>query len=159
MSASIARILKIRHVLEESSRLELARRVALATQIEGAQEREIASWHESRLQVLETVVDESLPEQQRAHRRSLEWTNAKSATVRRQMLWAMAEAAESRVIEARMIFLGCRTARQQVESLLEADEARARDEQERRTQRDLDEWFSFKQSRQKRNPLRNGPQF
>ncbi|MGH9586255.1 MAG: hypothetical protein ACRD3F_04850 [Acidobacteriaceae bacterium] len=155
MAASISRLLKVRRLLEESARLELERRVALADRIERAEECELTNMHESRERAVAAIVDEGDSEQQQSYLRHAEWANADRSAVRRQMLRAMGEATESRVIEARMAFLERRTERRQVKSVLEAGEARARYEQERRIQRDLDDWFGVKQFQRKRNRYRD----
>lgn len=155
MPSSLARLLKVRRLLEESSRLELESRVAVAFQIERAQEREKMSIQESRKQVLVTVLNESDPVYERACRRKMELANVEIATARHKRLEPVLEAARSRVSEARAQFLELRTLRGQVESVVASEEARQRTEQERRVQRDLDDWFSSKLLRQMRNLPRN----
>ena len=54
----------------------------------------------------------------------------------------------SEVALGREEFFERRKERQQVESVLDAEKARLREEQERRTQRELDDWFGMKQARQ-----------
>lgn len=158
MSASLNRLLKIRRLVEESSRMELEQRVALATRIEHAQERERAAAHHSREEATKAVLDEGVSAQERANRRNMEWANAEAATARRQPLRAMAEGARLRVMDARSAFLERRTERRQVESVLNAEQARWRTDQERRIQRDLDDWFGSKQVRQRRKATRKEPQ-
>lgn len=155
MPASLIRLLKIRCILEESSRLDLERRVALSTRIDRARQRETASIHASRERVLETIVDTSDPQQERSRRRIMGWASVENVSARRQQLQEMANSAESGMIGARKTFLECRMQRQQVESVLDEEKARGRIEQERRTQRELDDWFSLRRIQQRPNLLRN----
>lgn len=157
--ASLNRLLTIRYMLEESSRMDLERRVALLARIEGAQRREKLAIHRSREQVLAAVIDESDPVQERASRRVIESSNAEKAGARWKHLRVMAEATENRVIEARLAFLERRTERRQVESVLESQQELRRTDRERRNQRELDDWFSSQQVRQKRNLPHDKTQF
>lgn len=146
MSASLGRLLKIRSVVEESSRLELQRRAALAARIDGAQQRERASIRESRRQAIGKICEDGAAAEQ-TQQRTMEWSSAESAAWREQQLQPLAEAAARRVLEGRADFFERRKERQQVESVLDAERERRRSEQERRTQRELDDWFGMKQAR------------
>ena len=148
MAAPLARLLKLRFLVEESSRMELQRRVALAARIESVQQRERESVRESRERALDKIcADDSAIEQ--AQQRTTEWSNAESAAWREQRLEPLAQATARRVAEGREEFFERRKERRQVESVLDAQRARKRTEQERRTQRDLDDWFGMKQARQR----------
>lgn len=148
MAAPLARLLKLRFLVEESSRMELQRRVALAARIESVQQRERESIRESRERALnEICADGSATEQ--AQQRTTEWSNAEAAAWREQQLEPLAQATARRVAEGREEFFERRKERRQVESVLDAQQARKRTEQERRTQRDLDDWFGMKQARQR----------
>lgn len=149
MPVSLGRLLKIRRLLEDSSRAELERRVVFAARIERARERDKAAILRSREQALAAIIDEDNSVQEQADRRTLEWSDAENAAARRQQLRTMADAAENRVIEAQVAFLSRRTERRQLESVLDAELERQKREQERRAQRLLDDWFSSKQVRQR----------
>lgn len=158
MSVTLGRLLKIRRLLEDSSRAELERRVGFAARVERARERDKAAILRSREQALAVIIDEDNSVQEQADRRTLEWSNAENAAARRQQLRTMADAAENRVIEAQVAFLARRTERRQLESVLDAELERKKREQERRGQRLLDDWFSNKQVRQRGNPRHNKSQ-
>ena len=149
MSAPLARLLRLRSLVEETSRLELECRADLAARISRAQQHERRSICESRARALETISEDSCASEQ-ARRRTTEWKNAESAALREQQLLPLALAAARRVVEGREDFIERRKDRRQVESILEAEQTRLRAEQERRAQRDLDDWFGMKQARQSR---------
>lgn len=150
MPSSLARLLKVRRVLEESSRMEVERRVALGIRIQRSEEREEAILLQSRKNALATVIEGSGSAQASEDRRVIEWANVESAMTRRQQLRAMADATETLVVEARAAFLERRRERRQLESVLDAEQAIRRMEKDRRDQRDMDDWFSLKQARQRR---------
>lgn len=158
MPASLARLLKVRRVLEESSRMELERRVALGARIQHSEEREKAVLLQSRENALAAVIEGSGSVQDSKDRRVIEWANVESAMARRQQLRAMADATETLVIEARATFLQRRRERRQLESVLDAEQAIRRTEKDRRDQRDMDDWFSLKQVRQRRTRSANNLQ-
>lgn len=158
MSVPLARLLTIRRVLEESSRMELERCVALAARIERAQEREKLTMRQSLEEVLTTVVDESNLLWEQTDRRTMGWLNAENAAARWGQLRTVAEATANQVVEARAAFLERRTERRQVESVLTSQQELRRIEQERRTQRELDDWFSLKQVKRRRNLAPDDPQ-
>ena len=147
MAAALARLLKLRTLLEESSRMELERRAALAARIDRAQLRERESIRKSREQALIKICEDG-PAHEQAEQRTTEWMNAESATWRDQQLEPLAQASARKVAFGREEFFERRKERQQVESVLDAEKARLREEQERRTQRELDDWFGMKQARQ-----------
>jgi hypothetical protein len=82
--------------------------------------------------------------------------SAESAAWREQQLQPLAQAAQRRVAEAREDFFDHRKERQQVESVLETQRARLRVEQERRIQRELDDWFGTNLIRQRRKNQQTG---
>lgn len=149
LAAPLARLLKLRFLVEESSRMELQHRVALAARIESIQQRERESIRESRERALNKICADD-PAIEQAEQRTTEWSNAESAAWREEQLKPLAQAAARRVAESREEFFERRKERRQVESVLDAQRARLRTEQERRTQRDLDDWFGMKQARQRR---------
>jgi hypothetical protein len=139
-------LLKLRALVEESSRVELERIAALAARIDQAQERERAVIRESREEVVKTVSKDGEAGEQLCQR-ALEWSNVESAAWREQQLYPLARATAKRVEEGRAEFFEKRKERRQVESVLDAQRARMRAEQDRRMQRDLDDWFGMKQIR------------
>lgn len=145
-------------MLEESSRMELEQRVALATRIEHAQEREKAAAHRNRKEAAEAVLDESISAEERANRRNMRWADVETVTARRQRLGAMADGARLRVKDAHLLFLERRTERKQVESVLTAEQAQRKADVERRVQRYLDDWFGSKQVWQRRKTTSKRPQ-
>lgn len=147
MSASLTRLLRLRSLIEESVRMELERRAAFAARVDGAQQRERQSIRNSRELALKAIWEEAPARQ--ALQRSTEWASAEAAAWREQQLAPLAEAASRRVAEGRGEFFDRRKERQQVESVLDAEKARLRTESERRTQRDLDDWFAMKLIRQR----------
>jgi hypothetical protein len=156
MPAPLARLLKLRRLLEESSRMELERRAALAARIDRAQEHERQTVCESREQALAKICEDGAATEQ-AQRRTAEWMNADSATRREQQLASLARITEGRVAEARAELFERRKDRRQVESVLDTEQARVQREHERRTQRELDDWFGMKQIRQGRTFRKAGP--
>ncbi|MFZ0663272.1 MAG: hypothetical protein WAM66_11315 [Acidobacteriaceae bacterium] len=156
MLAPLARLLKLRRLLEESGRMELERRAVLATRIEHARERERRIILESRGRALAEICDNGQAREQ-AQRRTAEWASAETAGWREQQLEPLARAAKARVAEAREEFFERRKERRQVQSVLEAEQDRLRTEQQRRVQRDLDDWFGMKQIRQNRRNTRSEP--
>ena len=155
MPVTLGRLLKIRRLLEDSSRAELERRVVFAARIERAGQRDKAAILRSRELALAAIIDEDNSVQEQADRRTLEWSDAEKAAARRQQLRTMADAAENRVVEAQVAFLSRRTERRQLECVLDAELERQKREQERRAQRLLDDWFSSKQVRQRGTPRHN----
>jgi hypothetical protein len=153
MANPLLRLLRLRGVLENASRMEVERRTALAARIDGAQMRQRETIRNSREQALRNI-SEDAPEQ--ARHRTAEWMNVESAAWREQQLQPLAQAAQGRVAEAREEFLERRKERQQVESVLENQQARLKFEQERRTQRELDDWFGANQVRNRRETQQIG---
>lgn len=146
MRAPLERLLKLRALVEETSRMELEQRAALAARVGRAQERERKTIRESRAEVVKTVSIDSEVEEQ-VEQRTIEWSNAESAAWRERQLEPLAKAAARRVEEGRAEFFEKRKERRQVESVVEVQRERLRVEQDRRTQRNLDDWFGMKQIR------------
>lgn len=157
MSTPLTRLLRLRSLLEESSRTDLERCAALAASIERAQQREHHISRESREQALDNICQGG-PAADQAEKRTIEWTNTESATWREQQLQPLAVAAVRRVAERRAEFLERRKERRQVETIIDAEGARRRTEQERRAQRELDDWFGMKQTRRRRQSKRSPSQ-
>lgn len=149
MPAALARLLRLRSLLENSSRTELERRAALAARIDRAQELERQTIRASRAQALKTIC-EGGPAIEQSQQRTTEWSSAEAAVWREQQLQPLAAATARRVAEARAEFLERRKERQQAESVLDAERRRLQADQQRRAQRDLDDWFGTKLVRERR---------
>jgi hypothetical protein len=141
--------MRLRSLFEESSRMEVERRAALAARIDSAQQQERESIRDSRRRALNAICENG-PAAGQAQQRTTEWSNAETAAWREQQLRPLAQAAARRVAEGRDEFLERRKERRQVESVLNSEKARTAAEQERRSQRELDDWFGLKQIRQRR---------
>lgn len=151
----LLRLLRLRSLLEDSTRMKIERRVALAALIDGACRRERQSLRNSREQALRTIC-EDVPGPEQAQHRTAAWMNAEAAAWRGQQLQPLAHTAQRRVAETREEFLTRRKERQQVESIVEAQRARLKIEQERRIQRELDDWFGMNQVRRRRKIQQTG---
>lgn len=150
MKDSLARLLRVRHLLEEASRMELERRAALAARVKETREGERARIRAGRERALQSICG-SGPEEDQRRRRVLEWKSAEDAAQREQQLAPVSAVAARRVAEGREEFLERRKERRQVERVLDVERERTRAEQERRVQRDLDDWFGMKQARARRS--------
>lgn len=154
MAGSLARLLKIRYLLEESSRIELERRAALAARVEEVRAGERARIRAGRERALQSICGAG-PEDDQLRQRALEWRGAENALLREQQLAPISVAAARQVEEGREEFLERRKERRQVEKVLESEQNRARTEQDRKAQRDLDDWFGMKQARAQRSDERS----
>ncbi|HTV04997.1 MAG TPA: hypothetical protein VME86_06475 [Acidobacteriaceae bacterium] len=150
MKHPLKRLLRLRLLVEESSRLELESQAALAAKIDLERQREARMAREGRALAVASICEERSTADQTAQR-SAGWGAAESASQREEKLGTLAQAVERRVVESREDFLERRKERRQVENVLEAAGERARYEQERRVQRELDDWFGMKQSREGRS--------
>lgn len=158
MSTPLARLLKLRRMLEESSRMELGGRAALAARIDQLQERERESARESRERAL-TTIGERCSGPGQGEQRTMEWMSAENALRRERQLEPLAVAAAQRVAEGREEFFARHKERMQVESVLDAERARLRIERERRNQRELDDWFGMRRIRKRWKSREPGSQF
>lgn len=127
--------------------MELERRAALASRIERARQKERENIRESFEQANRAIGECAAAEQ--AQRRTAEWMNAESAAWREHQLRPLAMATDQRVVEARSEFLERRKERRQVESVIDSERVRLGIERERRIQRELDDWFGTKRTRQR----------
>jgi hypothetical protein len=148
MAGSLARLLRVRHLLEESSRMELERRAALASRVEEGRKAERARIRAGRERALASICGDG-PKEEQLRERSMEWRSAEDAARRERQLEPVARAAARRVEEGREEFLERRKERLQVEKVLEEEQKRLREERDRRAQRDLDDWFGMKEARRR----------
>ena len=130
--------------------MELERRAALAARVEELREGERARIRAGRERALANICG-SGAEEERLRVRSMEWRSAEDAAKREQQLEPVSQAAARRVAAGREEFLERRKERRQAERVLEAEQERLREEQERRTQRSLDDWFGMKEARRRRD--------
>jgi len=130
--------------------MELERRAALAARVEEVREGERASIRAGRERALASICGGG-PEEEQLRQRSMEWRSAEDAAQRERQLEPVARAAARRVAEGREEFLERRKERLQVEKVLEEEQERLREERDRRTQRDLDDWFGMKDARRRRD--------
>jgi hypothetical protein len=155
MGHPLKRLLRLRLLVEETNRMELEGRAALAVRIDGERQRELRTAREGRALAVASICDESGAAEQAA-RRSAEWQAVESALAREEKLGELAQAVERRVVESRAEFFERRKERQQVGSVLTTAEEQMRIEQERKLQRELDDWFGMKQSRVRRSVREEG---
>jgi hypothetical protein len=153
MRGPLARLLRLRTLLEDSSRMELERRAALAARIDGAQQHEQQNIRESRAQALATICEDSASQ---ARQPAAEWMNVEHAQWRSRRLEPLAQAAAQSALHGQQDYFDRRKERRQVESVLDAERALLTAEQERRAQRELDDWFSIKQVREQQK-LKSNP--
>lgn len=147
MTQSLVRLLRLRSLLENSSRIEIERTTALAAHIECAESREREAICASRDRVLQAICENDGPKQ--AQQRIVEWASVDCACARRKQLESLAQIIARRLTEGREEFFERRKERRQVESVLNVEKGRQRIAAERRTQRELDDWFAQKPRRTK----------
>ncbi|MGB9031612.1 MAG: hypothetical protein WCC27_15935 [Acidobacteriaceae bacterium] len=145
MKRKLDRVLRIRALLEDLSRLEFEKKLAGLRFLETAaqQQRQLArSLRSDALQMLE--VDQSARRESWAMRIAdaeiLDWKEARFE--------ALAEEAQGVVREAREELLARRLQRRQVEVLLSADARAEKKGQVRREQNRTDDWFQSGSSRE-----------
>ncbi len=143
MQHPLQRLLRLRSLVEETSRMELESRAALAARIQQRRARELETVRENRAYVIASISEDGEVGEQ-AERRGEGWSAAEGAARRERQLAPLSEAADRRVAEVRDEFIERRKERRQVESILDEAKERVRIEQERRAQRSLDDWFGMK---------------
>lgn len=155
MKTPLTRLLRLRSLLEESSRMELERRAAIASALELARDRERERARACRERAAETVIQSDVGSEEQmadlARLREAEWRSADVADGCAQRIVPLAQAAERRLAAGREEFLARRKERRQVERVLESAVERARVERERSEQRELDDWFGMRRSRRTRD--------
>lgn len=139
--------------------MEVERRTAFAARIESVRQLEREGIRSNRARAQRIICETVADAKQATRQRTLEWSNVEAALWRERQLQPLARVAAQRLAEERDEFLARRRERWQVESILDAEKMRARFEQERRTQRDLDDWFSAKQIKVRRESKRRSNQF
>lgn len=155
MAHPLTRLLCLRMLVEETSRMELEGRAALAARIEGERGEELRAARAGRDLAVESICERSEREAQSAER-AAGWRAVDRALEREKQLGELAQVVEQSVMQSRAVFVERRKERRQVETVLNAAEQQARAEQERKLQRELDDWFGMKPSRMRRGRLRKG---
>ncbi len=144
MSGSLRRILRVRKLIEELSGVDLAAQAHHLRQLEN----KAAGWEdearESRLQTY-LAIRESDPESL-----ALAAAGGELAAWHARQLHGYLLGAEVELERLRSQYVARRTERHQVEIVLEAQQAAFLEDQERRLQLSLDEWFSAQQTRKVR---------
>jgi hypothetical protein len=174
MNRPLARILRLRALLEEQSRLKLEKLAQQASRIERVRERErelaSAGRREAFSLLTETgsretrtsaaLADETVageirignqgPAQSPQERRILTEAIVDLAAWRERQLEPLAQTAARRVETGSEEFFLRRKERRQLETVLQDQAAQRRIEQDRRDQRELDDWFAAMRSRGRR---------
>ena len=156
VKSPLARIFRLRRLLEEVSRVELEKRAQLAARIERARQAEresaLRSQHEAFLTIA-TATERNIPGIADQSARE-QWMLADAlrgiAERRERQLAPLAKAAARQVELGREEYLLRRKEKQQVETVLRDQAALRRVEQERREQRNLDDWFAMMRIRKHR---------
>ncbi len=164
MKKALPRLLRLRSLLEEESRIRLEKLVQRAALVERTREREEALVSASRSEafsLLSGSVGEPAVDGGTSPGRSAmqAWitavTDGDMAQRREQKLAALAQMAARQVEAGREAMFQLRRERQQVETLVHSETARRKVELERRQQRELDDWFAAMRDRRRRS-VRNG---
>ena len=164
MRKTLPRLLRLRALLEEESRIRLEKLVQRATFIERAREREEVLISASRCEAFSLLSgsvgmstgDSGIVLGQTAVEAWITAvTDGDMAHRREQKLAALAQVAAGQVEAGRDAMFRLRRERQQVETLLHSETTRRKVELERRKQRELDDWFAAMRDRRRRS-VRNG---
>jgi hypothetical protein len=162
LSRPLARVLRLRALLEEVSRIELEKAAWESLRIERARERENEMAQAAKREAFSLMAeaDRQAKNEEGGDKANREFTRPVTneglilaeAAVDMAMwcerrLEPMAHAAMRRVEAGREEFFLKRKERQQVEAVLQDQAARCKVEQERRQQRILDDWFATKHDR------------
>ena len=159
MRRTLPRLLRLRSLLEEESKIKLEKLAQRTSIVERAREREEALASASRCEAF-SLLSESVGTQLEEGGTSPdtvmdEWTTAVAdgdiARRREQKLTVLAQMATRQVNAGREVMFQLRRERQQVETLVHSEAARRKLELERRQQRDLDDWFAAMRDRQRRS--------
>jgi flagellar biosynthesis chaperone FliJ len=148
VSRAFRRVLRIRELEEEQSRLALEFANGELNRLEHALTATVEREHRGRRLLAASVQTGQLPD------RLAGIEEARSAVSQAVVLMPRIENSKEKVIIRRQEFLLKRVERRQAETLIEESEARDTIEAERRGQQSLDEWYSsrFTGTRSKRRP-------
>lgn len=165
MSKTFQRILRLRALLEEQSRVQLERHAQRAAQIERsiAQENALSAGGRRELfsiisgvapQGERTPENVSLISPDAKEGRSLAKTSQELAGMRKKKLQQLAKIEERRIAELSLVFHARRKERRQVETVLDHEAMRAEIARQRAEQRNLDDWFAMREVRKSRKHSR-----
>jgi len=149
MAGTLDRVLRVRALLEDVSRMELEKRSRALMRIEQAIAQERRMRKESYAAIFHnlTVTGDDL-----GHERVIAEVSAEIAFLREERFKVLAQSESRHAEYAREEFLARRKERRQVNAVLDAEASGREVEKVRRTQRVLDEWFSLRriQTKQQR---------
>lgn len=146
MKHRLQRVLRVRAVLEELSRLELEERTAAVQRLERAAEQQQQRADAARAQSLGLLFSEQTDGWQ------TQIVDAEILAWKRGRLAALALAGQTAREEARQALLARRLDRRQIAALLDAAEEAGARERGRREQHQLDDWFHSRAYRKPHTP-------
>lgn len=141
MKSPLKRILRLRSLLEDSSRNELEKRMRVFRTLDDLKRAELEAAARERQNAAERLLAEEqngLQIWRQAH------VVGRLAEQRATKLTPTVNAAEERVAASRGEYLERRKERRQVETILEAKSEVARQQADRREQARLDDWFAMR---------------
>jgi hypothetical protein len=158
---SLTRILRLRALLEEVSRVKLENLAQQVARIERARERERDLASAGRREAFSLIAETGVGIASRGGRsgkpaqeeRILAEVTVEIAAWRERQMEPLAKAAARRVEAASEEFFLRRKERRQLETLLQDRAALRRIERDRRDQRTLDDWFAATRDRNRRRRL------
>jgi hypothetical protein len=167
VSETFRRILRLRALLEEQSRMQLERHVQRAAQIEHAIDGENVLAVTGRRELF-SLVSENTPgnesqtqadtaaSRNARERRGLANVSQEMAAMRKKKLHALSKVEERRIAEQSLVLHARRKERRQVETVLDQEAMRAEIKRRRTEQRDLDDWYAMSEAqKRKKDSVRN----
>jgi len=139
---ALERLLRIRGLEEEQRRIKLEASVASLQKLEQARKAAAKMEREGRARVAESAVSGDVAD------RVAGMVETDTARARARILEPRIAAAEMESVERRREFLEKRVERRQAATLIEEAAAREELEAERRSQREIDDWFGTRTHRQ-----------
>jgi len=166
VSETFRRILRLRALLEEQSRMQLEKHVQRAAQIErsiagedalaSSGRRELFSLLSDGLSENESLAGEGPVAGRQANGRELAKVSQELAAMRKKKLHTLSKVEERRIAEQSPIFHARRKERRQVETVLDQELVRAEIKRRRTEQRDLDDWYAMSEAqKRKKDSARN----
>jgi hypothetical protein len=167
VSETFRRILRLRALLEEQSRMQLEKHVPRAAQIEHSiagenalattGRRELFSLVSGSLSENESHAKEDTATSRNAREtRGLANVSQELAAMRKKKLHALAKAEERRIAEQSLVFYERRKEKRQVQTVLDQEAVRAEIKRRRTEQRDLDDWYAMSEAqKRKKESARN----
>jgi len=152
MKRNLYKLLRIRDLFEELSRLDLERKALAVREAEEASVRQEQLARTSRHTAFRLLADTTA---ETASEWLTEIADAELLKWGRSRLLAIAQARRPAFESAREVLLACRLERLQVETLIAAASQAERVRRERREQRNVDDWFQSRAGRGLRAPRGN----